>query len=60
MIQFPYFILLGIITIWLIYLVQSLFREANRELGRLNAVNSGKVLSVVGDISDGSVEIRVF
>lgn len=60
MIQFPYFIFLGILTIWLIYFVQSLFRESNRELSRLSAINSGKVLSVVGDISDGSVEIRVF
>jgi len=44
----------------MIFMVQKLFRIANREVKRLNSVNSGKVLSVIDETCNGVILIRSF
>jgi len=47
-------------ALWMIYIVQKIFRISNREVKRLNSVNSGKVLSVIDEACNGVVLIRSF
>lgn len=60
MMSFPYLIILAVISIILIYFVQKFYRVSNREVKRLNSVNSGKVLSNITEACKGIVEIRAF
>ncbi|EAR83355.2 ABC transporter C family protein (macronuclear) [Tetrahymena thermophila SB210] len=60
MIQFPWLVVFVLISIGLIYWVQRIFRLSNREIKRLNSVNSGKLLTSLGEACKGLILIRSF
>jgi len=49
LIQFPYLVIFAGISIGLVYLVQRIYRVANREMVRLHSVNQGSVVSIIGE-----------
>jgi hypothetical protein len=46
------------ITVMFIYSIYHKYRSSNRELKRLNSVNEGKLLTLIGELSNGLVIIR--
>ncbi|KAL4486709.1 hypothetical protein ABPG72_022184 [Tetrahymena utriculariae] len=59
-IQFPWLVVFVLISIGLIFWVQRIFRLSNREIKRLNSVNSGKLLTSLGEACKGLILIRSF
>lgn len=59
-ISFPWVAIFVIIAMVLIYLLQGLFRASNREVKRLNSVNTGKVLSIISEVCSGLIVVRAF
>ncbi|EAR86953.2 ABC transporter C family protein (macronuclear) [Tetrahymena thermophila SB210] len=60
MIQFPWMSLFIVFSIGIGYLISNLFREANRVIKRLNALNLAKVLTNISETKDGLSIIRSF
>ncbi|KAL4483214.1 hypothetical protein ABPG74_019240 [Tetrahymena malaccensis] len=59
-VQFPWIVIIILICFAFIYYVQKQFRDSNREIKRLNSVNTGKVLTVVSECCKGVTTIRAF
>ncbi|EAS02577.3 ABC transporter C family protein (macronuclear) [Tetrahymena thermophila SB210] len=59
-VQFPWIVIIILICFAFIYYVQRQFRDSNREIKRLNSVNTGKVLTVVSECCKGVTTIRAF
>ncbi len=49
-----------IIAVILIYYLQNLYRQTNREVKRLNSVNSGRLLTKINEMLKGIIIIRAF
>ncbi|KAL4497202.1 hypothetical protein ABPG72_019522 [Tetrahymena utriculariae] len=60
MIQFPWMSLFIVFSIGIGYLISNLFREANRVIKRMNALNLAKVLTNISETKDGLSIIRSF
>ncbi|KAL4453105.1 hypothetical protein ABPG74_015336 [Tetrahymena malaccensis] len=60
MIQFPWMSLFIVFSIGIGYLISNLFREANRVIKRMNALNLAKVLTNISETKDGLSIIRAF
>ena len=60
LISFPWMAIFLILAISIVYFIQKLYRTANREIKRLKSVNSGKVLTKIGELSKGLIVIRAF
>ncbi|KAL4483223.1 hypothetical protein ABPG74_019249 [Tetrahymena malaccensis] len=60
LIQLPWLIVFVIISIFIVYFIQKLFRLSNREIKRLNSVNSGRLLTNLGEACKGVILIRSF
>ncbi|EAS02570.2 ABC transporter C family protein (macronuclear) [Tetrahymena thermophila SB210] len=60
LIQLPWLVVFVIISIIFVYFIQKLFRVSNREIKRLNSVNSGKLLTTLGEACKGLILIRSF
>ncbi|KAL4490444.1 hypothetical protein ABPG72_002654 [Tetrahymena utriculariae] len=60
LIQLPWLVVFVIISIIFVYFIQRLFRVSNREIKRLNSVNSGKLLTTLGEACKGLILIRSF
>ncbi|KAL4483243.1 hypothetical protein ABPG74_019269 [Tetrahymena malaccensis] len=60
LIQFPWLIIFVVASVLLFYFVQKTFRTLTVEIKRLNSVNSGRLLSTLGETSKGLILIRSF
>ncbi|EAR88677.2 ABC transporter C family protein (macronuclear) [Tetrahymena thermophila SB210] len=60
LVQFPWLAIFVVSSIVLFYLVQKIFRTLTVEIKRLHSVNSGKLLSTLGETSKGLILIRSF
>ncbi|KAL4463783.1 hypothetical protein ABPG72_012401 [Tetrahymena utriculariae] len=60
LIQFPWLIVFVLISLVFIYFIQKFFRHSNREIKRLNSVNSGRLLNALDEADKGLILIRAF
>ncbi|KAL4477434.1 hypothetical protein ABPG74_002584 [Tetrahymena malaccensis] len=60
LIQFPWLVVFVLISLVFIYFIQKFFRHSNREIKRLNSVNSGRLLNALDEADKGLILIRAF
>jgi ABC-type multidrug transport system fused ATPase/permease subunit len=56
----PYAAIAIVLSVYLIYILQNVFRSANRELKRLASINDGKLLTILGEVCSGTLILRAF